>query len=72
MRDARSSSTSATAREQAARGLAQSGLGCPTWDSPTSDTAQTTHTHTRTLLPACMYNKYVLPHLPTPTHETRV
>ena len=31
-----------------------------------------THTHTRTLLPACMYNKYVLPHLPTPTHETRV
>ena len=34
--------------------------------------AQTTHTHTRTLLPACMYNKYVLPHLPTPKHETRV
>ena len=31
-----------------------------------------THTHTRTLLPACMYNKYALPHLPTPTHETRV
>ena len=30
------------------------------------------HPHTRTLLPACMYNKYVLPHLLTPTHETRV
>ena len=30
----------------AARGLAQSGLGCPTWDSPTWDTAHT-HTHTR-------------------------
>ena len=37
------------------------------WTQPTP-----THTHTRTLLPACMYNKYVLPHLPTPTHETRV
>ena len=39
---------------------------------PSLDTAQTTHTRTRTLLPAFMYNKYVLPHLPTPTHETRV
>ena len=48
-RYARNSSTSATTRKQAARGLGQSGLGCPTGASPTLDTAQSSHTHTRTL-----------------------
>ena len=48
-RYARNSSSSATTRKQAARGLGQSGLGCPTGASPTLDTAQSSHTHTRTL-----------------------